>query len=347
MWTVHNLNNDLKRLKSLYRKETDLKKKYDLSIYIEALETTVTNFTQDNKAELINEGLFFNAQELPKYRIYIPYIKEFLRIIDPVANGWKEKIYNSTEYKDKEMYMLTDKFFKSIDDKTYEIYKNIDKDKAQHLNFTQLKAIDSITYVVPPLNKYYINLGSNDNDEEIIEAYIHEIGHIIASRKNNKRYHTRETFTEIESIFFEILADRFLFNETGNDYFSYLEKDKVNKNYAMATIMDISSRSYDKVANNLLDIDNPDLEFEKELKKNGLLYICNRDYETTMRYLFSYMCAIELAMIYKENKEEALHILDNIISYRPDISEYEKIVTNIEPNKYVKKYVKELKKVKE
>ena len=75
MWTVHNLNNDLKRLKSLYRKETDLKKKYDLSIYIASLEMTVTNFTQDDKRELINEGLFFNAQgELPEYRLYIPYI---------------------------------------------------------------------------------------------------------------------------------------------------------------------------------------------------------------------------------------------------------------------------------
>ena len=61
--------------------------------------------------------------------------------------------------------------------------------------------------------------------------------------------------------------------------------------------------------------------------------------------MFSYICAIELFEIYREEPNKALELLTNIIGNNKEITEYERITSNITPNRHVKKYVKELKKV--
>ena len=306
MWTVNNLKNDLKRLKSLYNKEKDLNKKYELSIYIATLEETLTNFTQDDKSEVINQGLYFNAlYSLPKYRVYLPIVRKFIKELYPLVTNEEVKTYSPRDYNAKDMYKLTDKFFNTFDDNTYNIYKRIDKEKTHRLNFTKLRAIDSCTYYIPGVDKFYINLGTGDgeNDEDIIEAYIHEIGHIITARKNKNRYHMGDVFSEIESLFYEILSDKYLKEETGDNYFSYLEKIKMNYYFTTGNIIDIYGIAFNKVIDNLTDIDNPDLEFKKELIEEGLIKKEKRDIDKLMRYLISYICAIELAMIYKEDKK--------------------------------------------
>ena len=348
MWTIDDLRKDLLELKRLLYEEKDLKKRVELCNYIERLELLICENTHSSKIKYDKEELFFNSlYNLPKYRIYMPYVRNFVNIIDPYFDDKQIKAPKSKLYTDRDMYDLTDSFFKGFDKETYDIYKRIDKEKDDKLAFIDMKSRESSTYIIPRLDKFYINLGVDDDAERTIEAYIHEIGHIITARKNQNRYHRKYLFTEIESLFYEILADEFLYKETGNELFNHLEEIKANYYYITSNVIDIHFYAYDHTANKLTKIKNSEKKYLKYLDEEGLIKKEHIDIDTLMMYLFSYICAIELVGIYKEDKVEAIKILNTITSDRLDISEYENIITNIEPNNHVKRYIKELKKVKD
>jgi len=349
MWKPNSLYNDLYRLTVLYNKETDLKKKNELSEVIYYVEKTLNDMVCEDKPRLFTEGLYSKCtSSIPRFKPYIQYVYDFLFESNKYVDNITPRLYTSADYTAKDMYELADAFYKSIGGKTYEAYQRINKEKAHRLNFTQLTCNDSTTYYIPILDKYYINLGVTDGkDEDVIEAYIHEVGHVITARKNNYRYFSEDILTEIETYFYEILADRYLLKLTNDEYFDYLEKDKMIRFNCRADLFARINNAYNRVLKDVLKVDNHEEVMEKYTHEEGIEEIENYNIEVIMVYVLSYMFAIELASIYEKDKDKALYLLDKIIENRKDISEYEKIMTNIEPNKHLKRYVKELKKVKE
>ena len=362
MWNEKTLNNDLKRLRVLYNKEKNPTKKFEFSNYIQLVEEMITNYMNYKKQfelakmtggdEVVLEtpeyggGLFQeNRYIIPAYKVYIPHVRKFIREVFPYADMLDD--IEKTESKNfgfKELLELTESFYGKVGGDYYKKYKEIAMDKRRWINFEDCSAVRSETYFIPGLNKYYMNLGIDDNDDEILEAYIHEVGHIIAGKMNNRRYNSSDYIYEIESLFFEIIADRFLRKECDDPYFTYLEKSKLSENYQKGQIIDIYDIAYNEVIKNITKINNPDKVFEGVAKDEGLISFDNISFAVCARYAISYICAIELAMIFEEDKERALALLQNIITEDKTVSEYEKIVRNITPNEHVKKYLKEIKR---
>ena len=347
-WDVNDSRNDLVRLKQLFNKEKDIEKKNELNTYIYVLEETIAYYSFTNKARVVGQSNFNRTLfSLPKYRMYLPHIKEFISILDnyKIDVGEEHKI-SKDDYTEKDMYNLTTGFYKQIGGKTFEKYQEIDYEKAGRINFTNESSDFSRTYVIPVLDKFYINLGAKSDERDIIEAYIHEIGHIITFKQNNKRYHSRDMFVEIESLFYEILGDDYLSTKTGDIYFKDLEKERVDSYYNKGNIIDIMNIAYNTVMDNSLHLKKPDKAFNTLCRAEGLVKPGKVDIDTTMKYLFSFICAVELVEIYKEDKEKALYLLNNIISENKNIEEYEKIIKNVNPCEHLEGYVKSLKKEK-
>ncbi len=343
-WTINNIKNDLKRLKSIYRQESNPTIREELSRYIFSLECVLTNFASDRKENVVKRGDFFVCQDyIPRYRTQLPHVRKFIELTDDYVED-KRYSREGKEYNFKDMYELSREFYKSVGGKFFKAYEEFDKERHNRINFFPMPPINSTTYTIPVLNKYYMNIGTDGEDEEIIETYIHEAGHVISFKQNNKRYDSLQLFTEIESQFFEILADEYLREQTHDDYFLDLERNRLNKFYTAGNVMDIFNIAYNTTVDNITEIDNPDKVFRDICKNEGLLKTTPVNIDETMKYLFSYICAVELVQIYKEDPDKALFLLENIISTDNTISEYERIVRNINPNEHMKEYAKTLTK---
>ena len=347
-WNENDILNDLTRLKQLYNKETDINKKIELSTYIMVLEETISYYKFKNNAKIIGQGNFHKTlYSLPYYRVYLPHIKEFIKILEE-HKIYKEEIHkiSKDDYSEKDMYDLVNDFYKEIGGSAYDKYQEIYRDRKKHINFTNLDSDDSRTYVIPRLDKFYINLGAKSDERRIIEAFIHETGHVITFKQNYNRYHSRDKFIEIESLFYETLGDDYLYRRTNDIYFKDLEKDRIDKYFNCANMIDIMDMAYNTVMDNSLHVKKPEKIFNKMCKLEGLLRPKNVDIDSNMKYTFSYICALELVEKYKEDKDKALYLLNNIISENKNIEEYEKIINNVRPCEHLNDYVKTLKKEK-
>ena len=343
-WTINDIKNDLVELKSLYNKETNPTLREEMSRYIASLERMVTNFATDRSENVVKRGNFYVCQDyIPRYRSQLPHVRDFLEATDDYVED-KRYTREGKEYNFKDMYELTRDFFKSVGGKIYKAYEEFDKEKDNRVNFFPMPPVNSTVYTIPVLNKFYMNIGTDAEDEEIIETYIHEAGHVITFKQNSKRYESLQLFTEIESLFFEILADEYLREQTNDDYFLDLERNRLNEYYGSGSVMDIFNIAYNMTVDNITEINNPDKVFMDICKNEGLLKTTPVRIDNTMKYVFSYICAVELVQIYKQDPEKALFLLDNIISNDNTISEYERIVRNVNPNEHMKEYAKTLTK---
>ena len=82
-----------------------------------------------------------------------------------------------------------------------------------------------------------------------------------------------------------------------------------------------------------------DTTLEKEGFKPNRLHIETDD---IMRYLFGYICAVELFETYKEDPELALDLYKKIIKRKKNQSEYDSIYDNITPVKSLNKHINRL-----
>jgi hypothetical protein len=92
----------------------------------------------------------------------------------------------------------------------------------------------------------------------------------------------------------------------------------------------------------LYKLDNP-YHYYGEISKK-VPYYKNVDVDDKMKYLFSYLVALELYELYKEDKDLALYKLKEIVRPNSRKSEYQRITENIELNNNMKEHVKTLKR---
>ncbi len=162
----------------------------------------------------------------------------------------------------------------------------------------------------------------------------HEYGHATSAKINpHYRYQGDGLFKEFDTIFIEMLA---------NDYYRKITKDDTNfllyramrhNDYILSSKSVCDVFKLIKLKESLVDNHKlkkfyrhsnlPELEFDEEL------------------YALGYILAIELYHLYQKDKEQALNVLKNIISYKPKTSQeyYDKIKSyGLIPNKHLEIY---------
>ena len=348
-WSSKDLRNDLKELRKMYNQETDINKKEELLSAINTLMLTICDIEigEDSYTDINDWFLLFKS--VPSFSMYYPDIYKFINTLNASNLECFDNIIpcsDKEEIKKEDIFAMMHDFYKSVGKEIFNYFLEIDNDHDKYINYDEeMESTDGITYYVPILNKRYYSIGSCGDNRELLSTLTHEYGHSIASVINPKRYFNDDFFTEIESIFFELIGLDYYYDITKDKYFSDLIVDKTNTYYWSANNVTAMKRVSDKTFKNMNDEISSLKYCKKYLKEEGFdEKTISIDVDDKMKYLFSYIVAIELFEIYKEDKGLAINLLKNIVNRDKDISEYASIYSNVVPVKSLKKHLERIKR---
>jgi len=319
-WTVDTLIGKLKLIEKLIQNETDPEK-------LKALQYDYYTL-QNHIDEYFNQTTEENLKLLESY----DYFKDNLTQIDFLWDAFK-RFYETVNYpietpelkryslsKD-DILSITHDFYKSLNNSFFcNFMKNFCR-RNDHVVFRSmpqkiLYTGESIT--LPSLKETYIEIYRNFTAEDIITT-IHEYSHATSVSINPKHlYLTKSLYTEIDSLFMELIASDYLETLFKDGSSTILKAEGLNEQCSHAddisAIIDLINAEQFTIngytSNKLL---------KSIAKKHCKLYpeeleeILNNSGPSQSLYLTSYMFAISLYKIYKEDKEKALYYLKKII----------------------------------
>lgn len=347
MFNEEAIKKDIEKLEFLLKKEKDEIKKSKILSAIEYSKEVLDDIKYgdtllDSKRKIEIYSLMGQIRKL--YNPYNKYIDSFTEELD---SNYEELNYcecQNMKSLTKEDYLtLIGDFFKDLDEELFNNFNEIYKNKNDQIIFLGRNNEFGlgVTYTIPYLNKQYVATYYDVEKMSPIEIItgFHEFGHGIASHMNYERYIKEDTLKELETAFIEMISMDYCskyFNNTDfylqglinldvkyDDLFDYYELDEFSKEY------DILSTNEE--------------EIKKVLKRNSLEefreYYLN--YNIYNKYLTAYTIALNLYVIYLEDKEKALWILKRIINNN-SIKESDMILKNIPIESKVIKYKKYL-----
>ncbi len=247
---------------------------------------------------------------------YAPYVR------DLASSEYIEK----EETPEKKIYanigkllMLTRRFYESIKKEYYTNVYNVMADSESLLRAKKSKRGKFAGEVIPLANRksFLINVTLNGSIQDYL-TFVHEFSHMNSIIINDEHdLYSKTCLYEIDALFMEMLAIDGLsdtFGSEANDYSIDIFNDYVYSSRIAAAKMDLLATFSSSEIRNKPNIVNH-LEKEgytlEELK--DILYM---DIEEFFKYSFAYLVAIELFYKYKENKEEAINLLDTIIKMK-------------------------------
>ena len=348
-WTSKDLREDLKELKRLYKLETDNDKKEDILTAIHTVMFNICDFEmgESSYADVSDSMLLFNS--VPKFTMYYPKIYEFLNVLNRTDYDVLDHVQYKTdkeEIKQEEIFDLMRDFFKSVGKEVFKYYEEVDKTRDKSLNLDKnMDATDGLTYCIPVLNKRYMTVGTFGDNRDILSTLTHEYGHSIATIINPKRYVNDDFYIEIESLFFELIGLDYYYDITKDNFYADSLKDKITTYYWNANNVTAMKRISDKTFINMNSPETSKRLCKKYLKQEGFDPECiTIDVDDKMKYLFSYIVAVELFETYKEDKELSIELLKKMINRDKGISEYNSIFETVEPVKSLNKHLERIRR---
>lgn len=284
-----------------------------LKYYIESIE----NQTQTPLLELYN----FEKDNLKEREFLWPLYQEFSQI-NPKAIPNTPKLKTSS-LSPKDLLDLTHDFYKSLNSFFFGHFMQNFYRRNDHIKFTPQNInykYDGVCIFIPHTNEAFIEIIRNYTLEDVVKV-IHEYGHATGYSINFlNRFYPNLYYTEIISLFFELISADFLGNIFGQDKSTIIKA--INHN-TMSELAKITSFKIDLItAESLLP---NGYNRNKDIKQTAQILLDLDSLKT--EYLFAdenleisdytigYIIAIELYFIYLEDKDRALHILKKIILY--------------------------------
>ena len=299
--------------------------------------------------EIEEQKLTCNIMAIPRFRLIYPHLNVFknkLKLLDGIEGIALPE--STVKLSNKDVVELVDEFYKSTTKEIYDYYKKYDKN---FIRFDPKKDVDDGSiYSFPILNKKYIEVGTMGDKRKMLHTLSHECGHAVGDFINPERATNDDFFDEIESIFFELIGDEFFGKELNNDIFKDYQRETMY-GYYVTTKDTLSYKSVLTKVFAKINGKNKPLELVDDyLNEDGNDDI---DIENSVKYIFSYIIALELYDIYRQDKELAIHLLKKLVATSQDKTEYQKIVETVTPNKtlvktrdklFTKEYMKANKK---
>lgn len=265
-------------------------------------------------------------------------VKQFNHLINPIIKKYENKTkikvkYNKLEIPEKELLIFTYNNIKKINKNWANLVEPYIFTK-YNLNFKK----KNNNYIIPL--EYYENFFISLSKENTIEDYInptHEYLHVLWGILNiNTMYYLE---AECLSILGELITT-YEFKKNSILKEEAIKYDIKNINRLYSFIKDIQIKKElikidKKYIPNILEKYNINKKYLNELYESSIIY----DYRTTL----SYLIAIELFELYKQDKEKCIYIIENLIKDEDNISSKLKknnitLLTNDD------KYIKTLKK---
>lgn len=330
-WNYDDVNKEIDKLLIMAQEEKDLiKKSYYLRVIdqvkcllVNNKEVIITNNQKMN--EIINSfnyyGRYYSLIEL--YNLIVACYNEKTEEIVNAYNSLDEPELFDYEYiPHDEVLSMNYEFFSNMDQELFDCFKKIYKERYSSIKFTKndqtLKDAkdDGNCLFIDVVRKNFININDSKGLSKAVNL-AHECGHAVANLFIGNIYDVRDEFLgELASIFFEMAFH----NDIGENIDSFentlLQFEKMNYfNYISDSLLChqelIESWQYNEY--NVSSDFYRYLKDKYKLKRYDAKECLNINIESEGPYVISYMVALELLHIYKDNKNEALNILKKML----------------------------------
>jgi len=342
-WDSNNLRQDVKLLEKMFEEEKDIRKREELLYYIAEAKSLVL----EEEAPTVEEDSdYFNAMSnlVPLFEPYYSYIDEYRRTLDKyidemiVDEPSKRKLY----LKKDELLELVAEFYKSVGGYLYPHFDKLFKNRHNSIRFQREGLEYATTIIVPGLNKPYMTVESPKptNYRNTLSMLVHELGHGISAQICPERYLRDDSFLkEIETTFLEFVSNDFFAKELNDDAFYEDELERLVGGHSAAEDILLSKRVVDL----RYELGNPSKEkmlkiIDDAILKSTIETKGELGLDEDIRYLFSYIIAIELYEIYLKDKKAALEILKEIIIRKDNETEIQNVLRLVTPNKSLIKF---------
>lgn len=350
-WDKCDIKKDLEKLEYVYENSKDAKEKNEIIKAIKVVEEVMSDIvsnTSDSEKELdFQESLDLLSSTAPMFEFVYPYLKKFLRILEnDVLEGnfltsFDDKSSNMF-FTEDEMFGLVHDFFKETNKKIYKAFLSLYNNRYKTVRFSEelCDFANGYSYFLPYLNKGYIDvLNSKQDFSGGILTLVHECAHVTSAIINPNRYGLEcSFFNEIETVFMELISSDYFWETLHSIEFLKTSKDKLEHYYFVAD--DVMDRK--KIVDIRLSMGNPSYKefkncMDDEFYKALLTVEPLRNLDIDVKYLFSYIVAVELYEVYRKDKDLAFRLLDTIIKADNE-KENDTIFKTVEPVKSLKKY---------
>ena len=261
---------------------------------------------------------------------YIPFFRKFDQEIEyiPLFKEKLEKIKLTT----KDLLEYTKDFYHNTDLELESIFNNIYSSNDLYVNFKKntinINGNVCYGYIFPISNTKIIFSNITDNKTiSTLLTLIHEFAHMIAFYINDKHMKdiNKMHFSEIEGLFMELVASNFIKRNLGYDIDllkvnARTYNDHLTFNHYICTKLDIYNELSKNELNSKKAIKNYILGNHK-LLRSDLSYIYYGIIEDYAGDVISYLTAVEVYLIYLQDKKSAFEILKRIIKLNDMSSE--------------------------
>lgn len=330
-WCYNDIEKEINKLSVMAQEEKDLIKK---SYYLRVIDQ-VSCLLVNNKDVRITNNQKMNEiiNSFNYYRRYYSLIDLYNSILNKY-NKKTEKIvstYDSIEepelfdYKyitHDEALTLNYEFFSKIDEEIFKYFEILYKDRYKSIKFSKDDStlsqykVDGYCIFIDVVCKNFININDTIGLSKVVDL-AHECGHAVANLFIENIYDTRDNFlTEMASLFFELAFHNDIGEKIDTFENTLLQFEKMNYFNCEANLLLYHSQLIESWQHNKYNV-SPDfyryLKNKYQLRRTDIKESLNISIETDGPYIISYMVALELLHIYKDNKKEAMNILKQML----------------------------------
>lgn len=353
-WNTNTFYQEIENLEKMVKQETDPMRKDYLQMVLDCTAATyVDNFMVHTISSVSEAKAMANlAGSVLAGGRYYPVIEDYFFSLEEIlkkgmaVDTWLSRrmrdnydlraLANTTTTHDQAISSLL-KHFGSLDEELNDTFRFAYDNS--YLNFnrrhdkTLPKGSDGKTYYIDGVQKNFVSILDTKN-ASLVNNLVHEYGHAIRNIISPEWAFTCENdfFCEVASIFPELVS----FEENPGEYpkviVDYLRYDTLREYIDYALVMASQPYIYQRWKDNLFRINR---HLKKELWEKDSIdnKIYDKALSTNMAdsgtYVLSYITALELLHIYREDKKEALKLFKRVLELKPTmtyLAEVNKIV---------------------
>ena len=218
--------------------------------------------------------------------------------------------------------------YRGLDDELFETFRcAFDK---SYLNFNSRHDVtlplgsDGRTYFIDGVQRNFVSI-IDSQDVRLVNNLVHEYGHAIKNIICPEAAFTCENdyFSEVASIFLELIS----FEENPGEYpqliMDYLKYDTFREYYDYSFTLSAQPHIYLRWKDNDFKTNHrfrKGLVKEDKIDKKIFVKALETDIADSGAYVLSYITALELLHIYREDKKEALKLFKKLLQLKPSMT---------------------------
>ena len=319
-WTIDTLINRMKLIERLIEKETDEEQLFLLQTDYRNLQNHIDDYFDNTKEDMFKllEGLQYLKDELTPMEFLWPDFQEFAQLTPKFIKSPTLKRCNLSK---NDLLSITHDFYKQLNSFFFGNFMKNFYRRNDHIVF-RIHEENSLyvgeTITLPSLKESFIEILREYTTEDVLTT-IHEYSHATSTSINPYHLSSSKTlYTEIDTIFMELIASDYLDKLMKSFNAPIIKADKINEFSGNAETLcaqiDLieAERQQKNGFRNNKHLKQIALE-EYDIEPDEVEDILNFPQIHSSIYLTSFMFALELYKMYKEDQEKALYYLKKII----------------------------------